>query len=70
MVSLDRGEKGKGEVSALKEVANTYGFPTGAIVTMSEVIEYLHNREVLGRVVIDDAIKIRIGEYYKEYGAR
>ena len=70
MVSLDRGEKGKGEISALSEVSTNYGFPTGAIVTMSEVIEYLYNRKVNGKVVIDDGIKARIDEYYKEYGAK
>ena len=41
MVSLDRQEKGKGDKSALQEVSELYGFPTGAIVEMSEVIEYL-----------------------------
>ena len=70
MVSLDRGEKGKGEISALNEVASTYGFPTGAIVTMKEVIEYLYNREVMGKVVIDDEIKARIDEYYAQYGVK
>ena len=70
MVSLDRGEKGKSEASALNEVSSLYGFPTGAIVTMKEVIEYLYNREVQGRIVIDDEIKSRIDDYYKQYGAR
>ena len=65
MVSLERGEN-----SALNEVASTYGFPTGAIVTMKEVIEYLYNREVMGKVVIDDEIKTRIDEYYAQYGAK
>ena len=70
MVSLDRGERGKGEISALKEVSGVYGFPTGAIVTMSEVIEYLYNKEVNGKIIIDDEIKTRIDEYYKMYGAK
>jgi len=69
MVSLDRGEKGKGEKSALSEISDLYGFPTGAIVTMKEVIEHLYNHEVNGKVVIDDDIKKRIDAYYEEYGA-
>ena len=69
MVSLDRMEKGKGDESALKEVSKLYGFPTGAIVNMAEVTEYLYGREVGGRVVIDDDIKSRIDAYYAEYGA-
>ncbi|MBR6382137.1 MAG: orotate phosphoribosyltransferase [Lachnospiraceae bacterium] len=70
MVSLNRMEKGqKGQVSALEEIRETYGFPTGAIVTMQEVIEHLYNRPCHGRVWIDDEIKARIDAYYKEYGA-
>ncbi len=72
MVSLNRQEVGlSGDKSktALDEVADTYGFATNAIVTMDEVTEYLYNREVLGKVIIDDELKGRIDEYYKLYGA-
>ena len=37
---------------------------------MAEVTEYLYNREVQGRVVIDDQIKAAIDAYYEQYGAR
>ncbi len=71
MVSLNRMEVGKGgEKCALDEVADLYGFPTAAIVDMAEVTECLHNREVRGRVVIDDAIKTAIDAYYEQYGAK
>ncbi|MBQ9955545.1 MAG: orotate phosphoribosyltransferase [Eggerthellaceae bacterium] len=71
MVSLNRMEVGKGgEKCALDEVADLYGFPTAAIVDMAEVTECLHNREVRGRVVIDDAIKAAIDAYYEQYGAK
>lgn len=70
MVSLNRMERGKGEKSALSEIKDLYGFDTDAIVTMAEVKEYLHNREVNGRVVITDAINDAIDAYYKEYGAK
>ena len=70
MVSLDRMEVGlEGKKSALSEIEDRYGFPTGAIVTMAEVTEYLHGRNVGGRVVIDDQIKAAIDEYYRTYGA-
>ena len=71
MVSLNRQEVGlSGDKSktALDEVAETYGFATGAIVSMDEVVEHLWNRECQGKVVIDDAMKARIDEYYKQYG--
>ena len=69
MVSLNRCEKGKGDKCALDEIRETYGFPTAAIVTMDEVKEYLHNREINGRVVIDDTIYGAIEDYFKIYGA-
>ena len=71
MVSLNRMEVGlSGKMAALDEIKEQYGFTAGAIVTMSEVTEYLYNREVCGRVVINDDIKRAIDEYYKTYGAK
>ncbi len=71
IVSLNRMEVGKGgSVSALDEIKELYGFKTSAIVTMEEVTECLYNKEVSGRVVIDDQIKAAIDEYYKLYGAK
>ena len=70
MVSLNRQEKGKGEKSALAEITDLYGFPANAIVTMEEVVEALYNKEIGGRIVIDDTIKTAIEAYYKEYGAK
>ena len=71
MVSLNRMEVGKGgRIAAIDEVSEKYGFPTAAIVTMSEVTEHLHNRECLGRVVIDDACKAAIDAYYEQYGVK
>ena len=42
MVSLNRQEVGRsGTLAAIDEVSERYGFPTAAIVTMSEVVEEL-----------------------------
>lgn len=71
IVSLNRMEVGKGGVkTAQREVQEKYGFPVASIVSMAEVTDYLHNREVLGRVVIDDAVKSALDAYYEQYGAR
>lgn len=71
IVSLNRMEVGKGGiVSAQQEVQEKYGFPAASIVNMEEVVEHLHNREVGGRVVIDDATRAAIDAYYQEYGAK
>ncbi len=70
MVSLNRMERGKGEKSALEEIKDLYGFETNAIVSMADVVETLYNKEVNGKVLIDDELKARIDAYYEEYGAK
>ena len=69
MVSLNRMEKGPGgEVSALEEIRQRYGFEAHSIITMQDVVEYLYNRECQGRIIIDDTLKTAIDAYYKQYG--
>lgn len=70
VVSVDRCERGKGEKSALVEINEKYGLKTTAIVTMNEVVEYLYNREINGKVIIDDKLKAAIDDYYKIYGVK
>ncbi len=70
VVSVDRMERGQGEQSALKEIEETYGIRTTAIVTMAEVIEHLYNRPYRGNVIIDDTLKQAIDQYYIQYGAK
>ena len=71
MVSLNRQEVGKeGKKCALDEVSERYGFPTAAIVTMEEVTECLYNKEVQGKIIIDDALKAAVDSYYAQYGAK
>lgn len=69
IVSLNRMEKGKGEKCALDEIKELYGFDTAAIVNMNEVVEYLYNREINGKVLIDDEIKKALEAYFAVYGA-
>ncbi len=71
MVSLNRMEVGLGgQMSALDEIKEKYGFEARAIVSMAEVVEHLHNKECQGKVVIDDTIKAAIDQYYVEYGCK
>lgn len=71
MVSLDRMEVGKGgKKCALDEVKELYGFETNAIVTMKEVVEYLHNKPYKGNIIINDEIKAAIDAYYAQYGVK
>ena len=70
MVSLNRQERGRTQKNALAEIREVYGIETGAIVTMEEVVEHLHNKVYNGRVLIDDKMKEAIDAYYAQYGAK
>ena len=69
-VSVDRMEKGTGEKSALDELREDYGIQVFPIVTVRQIIDYLYNRPVDGKVYIDDAMKTRMEEYLATYGAK
>jgi len=69
-VSVDRMERGTGSASALAELKEEFGIAAFSIVNIDEIVEYLHNREIDGAVVLDDAVKGRIDEYRREYGCR
>ena len=68
IVSVDRMERGQADKSAIQEVAEEFGFPVVSIVTVRDVLEHLHGREVDGKVLVDDAMKGRIEAYLAEYG--
>lgn len=69
-VSVDRMEKGTGDKSALDELREEHGIQVFPIVTVRQIIDYLHNRPVDGTVYIDDAMKTRMEEYLETYGAK
>ncbi|WP_321414872.1 orotate phosphoribosyltransferase [uncultured Desulfobacter sp.] len=69
IISVNRQEKGKTEKNALAEVADTLGIPIFSIVTIREIINFLHNREIAGKIVLDDSMKAKIETYLETYGA-
>ena len=69
IVSVNRMEKGGTEKSALDELQDEFKISTLAIVTLSEIISHLHNKEIDGRVVLDDVIFGKIEAYRNIYGA-
>ena len=69
IISVNRQEKGKTDKNALKEVEETLGIPIHSIVTITEIKEYLHNKKINGRVVLDDRMLAKIDAYLEEYGA-
>jgi orotate phosphoribosyltransferase len=70
VVSVDRMEKGRTERSALRELHDEFGMKTFSIVTLDEIVGYLHNRTFDGKVVVDDALMERIAQYRETYGAK
>ncbi len=70
LVSVDRQERGTTNQSALAELEQEFGLKPIPIVTLDEIVEYLHNREIDGRVILDDELLERINDYRKKYGAR
>ena len=69
IISVDRMEKGRGDESALAELGREFGVNIFPIVTIREIVSYLHNREIGGKIYLDDALYQKIQDYQKIYGA-
>ena len=70
IVSVDRMERGTGEKTTINELREQYGIRVFPIVTVRQVIDFLYNREIDGRVYIDDAMKKRMEAYLNQYGGK
>ena len=68
VISVDRQEKGTTDQNALAEVAQTLGIPIYAIVTLSDITAFLHNKEINSRIILDDAMMEKIDTYLAQYG--
>ena len=55
---------------SLDELRQDYGIQVYPIVTVREVISFLHNNPVDGKVYIDDAMKGKMEAYLAQYGAK
>ncbi len=69
-VSVDRMEKGTGDRSALDELRQDYGVSVFPIVTVRQIIDYLYNRPIDGKIYIDSTMRARMEEYLNTYGAK
>lgn len=68
VISVDRMERAGGEKTALDDIRASLGIPIFPIVTLDDIVETLYNREIDGRVHIDDACMEKIRAYRKLYG--
>jgi len=69
LVSVDRQERGTTQLSALDQIREDFGILPIPIVTLEEIVEFLYNREIEGRVYIDPETLSRIKDYRAQYGA-
>jgi len=67
IIQVDRMERATGDLSAVQQAQQDFGIPVYSIVTARDIIAHLHNREVDGKVLIDDAMKDKIECYLTEY---
>lgn len=70
LVSVDRMERGTKDCSTLDELRQDQGIAVYPIVTVREILAFLHNRPLEGKVYIDDAMKEKMEGYLTEYGAK
>ena len=70
VISVDRRERGTGDRSALDQLSEELEMPCIAIVTVHDIIEFLHQREIDGKILIDDEIRARMEQYLQEHGPR
>ena len=62
-------ERGSGSCSTLDELRQEYGIDVHPIVTVRDIIDFLHERPIDGKVYIDQAMKERMEAYLRQYGA-
>ena len=62
VISLDRQERGTGELSAIQEVEETFGKPVVSIVKLANLIEYLAADPASAETLV------RIENYREQYG--
>lgn len=63
VISVDRMEKGKGELSAVQEVKQEFGITIYPIVTINDIIKAIQDGVIEGQEYLDKMI-----EYRKTYG--
>ena len=67
IVSVDRLEKGTGEITAIQELEADFGIKTYPIVTVREIIDTIHNVEIDGKIYLTDELKAKMEEYLLRY---
>jgi orotate phosphoribosyltransferase len=67
VISLDRQEKGLGELSAAQEVSQQHGIPVIAVATLTDIVAWLTEKNTANGG--EDDKLARIAAYRAQYGA-
>lgn len=59
IISVDRMERGKGELSAVQEVKEEFGIDVFPIVTIEDIIEAIKNEAIPGKEYLDKMLEYR-----------
>lgn len=68
IISVNRKEKGQGEKSAIQEIEETLGVKVVSIIDFDDITEYCHNKEINGKIYLNDEMYDKMIEYKKQYG--
>lgn len=68
LISLDRQEKGQGELSAVQEVYRDYGVPVVSIATRQDIVAYFERSLRLNKGGILESWVTALREYGAEFG--
>jgi orotate phosphoribosyltransferase len=68
LICLNRMEKNNDGENAIEALEKDFGFKVHAIVTLDDLIEVLYNKEIDGKIYIDDNMMQVINDYRAKYG--
>ena len=67
IISVDRMERGQGELTTIEEIERDFGIRTFPLVTVRDILETLYNKEIDGRILIDGTMRARMEAYMETY---
>jgi orotate phosphoribosyltransferase len=69
IISVNRKEKGQGKKSAIQELEENLKIKIASIIDFDDLVNYLYNKKINGKIVMNDKTYKKMMEYKKKYGA-
>ncbi len=67
IISVNRMEVGPSGKTAIDDIKEEFGITVHSIVTVRDIIEHMHGREIDGEVLLTDEIREKMEAYMKQY---